>query len=106
MMHQISRNYGLPALRGDSNRYVSRRVSGSWLQPDIVGDAMAGLDQRVQTGIQNRLDRLFDQRWRPLLSRAVPVFPFQASGQVAGVRKSWHPFAIGEHGVPADVVHV
>lgn len=85
---------------------------------DLAGQLMVGLDQLVESGLDDRRNRVGDRGLdtgglcdlrRHVTELGVllaPVLPFGTPEQVAGIREGRDPAGAVPSGVPADVVGV
>lgn len=89
-------------------RNVSRRMTGGRLQHDAVVDLVIHGHKIGPVGFHNRQNAVVEHVVANLrrAQHLLPVIVFRLSENVAGVRKSRHPAAVFELGVPSDVVDV
>ena len=80
----------------------------SWrrLKPHFIRNPVIGLNQGVQTGLQDRLNGLLKHSPDPILLRLAPMFPLSPSKQIARMGKGGHLLPGDQHGVPTYMVHV
>src|SRR4051812_39172151 len=107
VMHEIAGDQRLLAMRGDPHADVPGGMAQSWDQAYLVADPVTGLDEIDEPGLPDRRHRVGEHRRHVLaLMLAGPMFEFNAAHQVTRVREGWHPAALDQHRVPADVIDV
>ena len=94
------------AFRLDHHADVAGRMARRGDQPDLRADAVIEIDHLGQARIEDRLDRVGQDRLLLLVALGAPVVELGPAEQVAGVREGRDPLAVLKHGVPTDVVDV
>src|SRR5580704_3911102 len=85
---------------------MTRRVTGSRLEPYLVGDFMLFVDQLDTTFGHHRPHRIINRGLQEIIFRARKEIPLGSTDQILRVRKSRYPFAVLPHRIPADVIQM
>ena len=86
---------------------MARRVARARHEADLGADAMVPLDEVGEAKLEDRPYAVGEHRQHVgTLRLCAPVLVLDPTEQIARVREGRDPLAIGQHGVPADVVDV
>ena len=109
MMHHVAGDDGFLAARANVHADVTRRVARRRLQPHLVGDCVIRLDEVVQIGLDDRVDRI-DQVIEAVVAagfaQVLPVVVFLPAEEIARLREGRHPLSVDLARVPPHVVEV
>ena len=106
VMHQVAGDDGVLALRADAHAHVPGRVARRRLQPDLVAQAMIGLDEVREARVEDGPDGVAEDFAVRVVPRRAPVRPLRPAKEIARPGEGRDPAAVDQHRVPADVIDV